>query len=134
MDFCKVNAIILSGKCQNQAANLPKEFNARTAHMVPGVPIPARVTVRPDRSFHFELRTPTTSYLLLQAAGVKPRKNKLKGAIEPGKESIGQVSLKHIYEIAKIKQSELRLSGLSLDALSKSVIASAKSTGITVVP
>jgi len=42
--------------------------------------------------------------------------------------------LKHIYEIAKIKQSELRLSGLSLEALSKSVIGSAKSTGVTVVP
>ncbi|MCJ1316191.1 hypothetical protein MMC17_003525 [Xylographa soralifera] len=111
-----------------------KEFNARTAHMTPGTPIPARVTVRPDRSFHFELRTPTTTYLLLQAAGVKERKGKIRGAIEPGKESIGEVSLKHIYDIAKIKQSELRLSGLSLEALSRSVIASARSTGITVVP
>ncbi|KAG9543771.1 hypothetical protein KCU77_g21699, partial [Aureobasidium melanogenum] len=35
-----------------------KEFNARTANYVPGTPIPARVTVRPDRSFTFELRTP----------------------------------------------------------------------------
>ncbi|MCJ1291818.1 hypothetical protein MMC34_003363 [Xylographa carneopallida] len=111
-----------------------KEFNARTAHMTPGTPIPARVTVRPDRSFHFELRTPTTTYLLLQAAGVKERKGKVRGAMEPGKESIGEVSLKHIYDIAKIKQSELRLSGLSLEALSRSVIASARSTGITVVP
>ncbi|MCJ1420420.1 hypothetical protein MMC32_006777 [Xylographa parallela] len=111
-----------------------KEFNARTAHMTPGTPIPARVTVRPDRSFHFELRTPTTTYLLLQAAGVKERKGKIRGAIEPGKESIGEVSLKHIYDIAKIKQSELRLSGLSLESLSRSVIASARSTGITVVP
>ena len=102
--------------------------------MTPGTPIPARVTVRPDRSFHFELRTPTTTYLLLQAAGVKERKGKIRGAIEPGKESIGEVSLKHIYDIAKIKQSELRLSGLSLEALSRSVIASARSTGITVVP
>ncbi|MCJ1398424.1 hypothetical protein MMC11_001622 [Xylographa trunciseda] len=111
-----------------------KEFNARTAHMTPGTPIPARVTVRPDRSFHFELRTPTTTYLLLQAAGVKERKGKVRGAMEPGKESIGEVSLKHIYDIAKIKQSELRLSGLSLEALSRSVVASARSTGITVVP
>ena len=102
--------------------------------MTPGTPIPARVTVRPDRSFHFELRTPTTTYLLLQAAGVKERKGKIRGAIEPGKESIGEVSLKHIYDIAKIKQSELRLSGLSLESLSRSVIASARSTGITVVP
>lgn len=102
--------------------------------MTPGVPIPARVTVRPDRSFHFELRTPTTAYLLLQAAGVKERKNKLRGAMEPGREVIGEVSLKHIYDIAKIKHSELRLSGLNLSGLCKSVIAQARSVGITVVP
>jgi large subunit ribosomal protein L11 len=70
----------------------------------------------------------------MQAAGVKERKGKIRGAMEPGKESIGEVSLKHVYEIAKIKQSELRLSGLSLKALGKCVIASAQSAGITVVP
>ncbi|RFU31150.1 hypothetical protein B7463_g5152, partial [Scytalidium lignicola] len=111
-----------------------KEFNARTAHMTPGIPIPARVTVRPDRSFHFELRTPTTSYLLLGAAGAELRKGKLKGANNPGKESVGTISLKHIYEIAKIKQSESRLSGISLQSLCKSVIATAKTCGVTVVP
>ncbi|KAI9741523.1 MAG: hypothetical protein M1818_004329 [Claussenomyces sp. TS43310] len=111
-----------------------QEFNARTAHMTPGIPVPARVTVRPDRSFHFEIRTPATSYLLLTTAGAPLRKNKLKGAVNPGKESIGQVSLKHIYEIAKIKQSELRLSGLSTEGVCKSVIAQAKSIGVKVVP
>lgn len=102
--------------------------------MIAGIPIPARVTVRPDRSFHFELRTPTTSYLLLQAAGVKERQNRIRGAMEPGKESIGEVSLKHVYDIAKIKHSELRLSGLSLKGLCKSVIAQARSIGVSVVP
>jgi len=102
--------------------------------MTPGVPIPARVTVRPDRSFHFELRTPTTSYLLLRAANVKERKGKVRGAMSPGKESVGEVSLKHIYHIAKIKKSELRLSGLSLVGLCKSVIAEAKSIGVAIVP
>lgn len=101
--------------------------------MTPGVPIPTRVTVRPDRSFHFEVRTPTTAYLLLQAAGVKERKGKIRGAVQPGKESVGEVSLKHVYDIAKIKQSELRLSGLSLDGICKSVISQAQSIGVTVV-
>lgn len=54
--------------------------------------------------------------------------------MQPGKENIGEVSLKHIYEIAKIKHSEVRLSGLSLKALCKSVIGQAKTVGITVVP
>ncbi|MCJ1464758.1 hypothetical protein MMC07_003371 [Pseudocyphellaria aurata] len=111
-----------------------KEFNARTAHMTPGIPIPARITVRPDRSFHFELRTPATAWLLMQAAGVKERKGRIRGAMNPGKESVGEVSLKQVYIIAKIKNSESRLSGLSLDGLCKSVIAQARSIGITVVP
>jgi large subunit ribosomal protein L11 len=70
----------------------------------------------------------------MNAAGAPVRKGKLKGAMKPGKESVGQVSLKHVYEIAKIKQSELRLSGLTLEGVAKSVIAQAKSIGIAVVP
>lgn len=131
MDFCKVRP--------TDCSSLPlliqsQEFNARTAHFTPGVPVPARVTVRPDRSFHFEIRTPTTSWLLFQAAKVQERKGKIRGAEKPGHETVGTVSLKHVYEIAKVKQSEPRLSGLSLEGLCKSVIASARSTGISVVP
>lgn len=135
-----------------------KEFNARTAQYVAGTPIPARVTVRPDRSFHFELRTPPTATLLLSAAGVMPSKHKIRGAgnvpgplnnVEGGKGktstnsptngnatlgTVGSVSLKHVYEIAKIKQSEMRLSGMSLEALCKCVVAQAASIGIVVVP
>ena len=95
--------------------------------------MPARVTVRPDRSFAFDLRTPTTAWMLLQAANVEPRKNRVRGAMSPGHESIGQVSLKHVYEIAQNKQTETRLSGLSLIGLCKSVLSQAKSMGIKVV-
>lgn len=100
--------------------------------MQTGTPIPARVTVRPDRSFHFEVRTPNTSYLLLSAARVEAKKGKLKG--KSGNEIVGEISLKHVYEIAKIKQSELRMSGLSLEGLCKTVIAQAKSVGVKVTP
>ena len=44
------------------------------------------------------------------------------------------VSLKHVYEIAKMKQSELRLSGLSLQSLCKCIIASAKGIGVAIKP
>jgi large subunit ribosomal protein L11 len=134
MDFCKVPTFRIR-KCSKPVIdhNL-QEFNARTAHITPGVPVPARVTVRPDRSFSFEIRTPTTSWLLLQAAGVKEIKNRIRGAQKPGTESVGTVTLKHVYEIARIKQTETRLSGLSLEGLCKSVISQAKSIGVTVVP
>jgi large subunit ribosomal protein L11 len=73
--------------------------------------------------------------LILKAAGVQAnKKGHVKGASNPGKETVGTVSLKHIYEIAKIKQTELRLSGLSLEGLCKSIIFQARSVGVEVVP
>jgi len=51
-----------------------------------------------------------------------------------GKGTIGTISLKHVYEIARIKQSEPRLAGLSLEGLAKSVIAQAASIGVAIVP
>ncbi|RWA04957.1 hypothetical protein EKO27_g10145 [Xylaria grammica] len=111
-----------------------KEFNARTAHITPGTPMPTRVTVRGDRTFVFDLRTPQTSWLLRNAADLPiGKKGKRRGASNPGHETVGTVSLKHVYEIAKIKQSELRLSGLSLEGLCKSIIYQAKSMGIAVI-
>jgi large subunit ribosomal protein L11 len=61
------------------------------------------------------------------------KNNKRKGSSTPGHKMVGTISLKHVYEIAKIKQSELRLSGLSLEGLCRSVIHQAKSIGIEVV-
>ncbi|RSL56589.1 hypothetical protein CEP54_008754 [Fusarium duplospermum] len=111
-----------------------KEFNARTAHITTGTPMPCRVIVRADRSFTFDVRTPHTSWLLLNAADAPIRKGSRKGAGNPGHETVGTISLKHVYEIAKIKQTELRLSGLSLEGLCRSIIFQAKSIGINVVP
>ncbi|KEZ41064.1 50S ribosomal protein L11 [Scedosporium apiospermum] len=111
-----------------------KEFNARTAHITTGTPMPCRVTVRPDRSFTFDIRTPQTSWLLLNAANVPEINGRRKGASNPGKETVGTISLKHVYEIAKIKQTELRLSGLSTEGMCKSIIWQAKSIGIEVIP
>lgn len=54
--------------------------------------------------------------------------------MNPGHETCGTISLKHVYEIAKIKHSETRLSGLSLEGLCKSILSQAKSIGIQVVP
>lgn len=113
---------------------LAQEFNARTAHIITGTPTPCRVVVRPDRSFTFDVRTPHTSWLLLNAAEAPMgKKGKRKGAGKPGHETVGTISLKHIYEIAKIKQSELRLSGLSLEGICRSAIYQAKTMGIEVV-
>ncbi|KAI1095746.1 ribosomal protein L11 [Rostrohypoxylon terebratum] len=111
-----------------------KEFNARTAHIIPGTPMPTRVTVRADRSFHFDVRTPQTSWFLKNAADLPVgKKGKKRAASRPGHEIVGTVTLKHVYEIAKVKQTELRLSVLPLRSLCKLIITQAKSMGIAVV-
>jgi len=117
-----------------KAMDFCREFNARTAHMENGTPVPVRVIVRPDRSFMFDIRTPAVSFFLKRAAGIEPKKGKIKGASQPGKQIVGTVSLKHVYEIAKIKLTEPRLTGLSMEGMVRSVVGTAKTMGVAVVP
>lgn len=104
-----------------------KEFNARTAHIEPGVPVPTLITVQPDRSFTFITKTPPTSYFLKKAAGIE------KGTGKPGHEVTGTISLKHVYEIAKIKATDEHLKHLPLESIARTVIGSARSLGVQVV-
>lgn len=56
-----------------------KDFNERTANIKPGIPLPSRVKVNPDRSYQLVIHQPPASYFLKQAAGLN------RGAMEPGK-------------------------------------------------
>ncbi|QSL65629.1 hypothetical protein MERGE_002942 [Pneumocystis wakefieldiae] len=93
-----------------------KQFNERTGHLIPGIPIPTAISIQPDRSFTFEIKTPPTSWLLFRAANVD------KGSSAPGKTWIGTVSLKHIYEIAKIKHTDGNLQRIPLESICKSAL------------
>ncbi len=46
-----------------------KAFNAKTAQVEKGTPIPVVITAYQDRSFTFEMKQPPVSYFLKQAAG-----------------------------------------------------------------
>lgn len=105
-----------------------KEFNARTAHLQPGIPTPTLITIQPDRTFSFVTKTPPVSYFLKQAAGVE------KGTSRPGHDIVGTVSLKHVYEIAKIKATDQHLQHLPLEAIASTVVGSARTLGLQVVP
>jgi large subunit ribosomal protein L11 len=110
-----------------KAIDFCKQFNERTKDILPGTPLRVLINVRPDRTFNFECRPPTTSWFLKKAAGIE------KGAGEPGREVAGTVSLKHIYEIARVKQTDSRLNELSLGSVCAMVAGAAKSMGILVV-
>jgi large subunit ribosomal protein L11 len=62
------------------------------------------------------------------AAGIE------KGPARPGHEVTGTVSLKHVYEIAKIKASDEHMRHLPLEAVARMIVGSARSLGIQVVP
>ena len=100
-----------------------KAFNAKTQEMT-GKLIPVEITVFADRSFTFITKTPPTSFLILDAIGIK------KGSGEPNKEKVGKISESQIKEIAEIKMPDLNAS--SMESAMSMVKGTARSMGITV--
>lgn len=107
-----------------------KDFNAATAHYVDGTPLTTKVTAFTDRTASFKIRSPPVSHMLLKAAGIE------KGSPHQGQgeKKAGSVDLKQIYELAKIKQQDLHLRHLSLEALCKSIMGTCGSCGLEIEP
>lgn len=102
-----------------------KAFNARTQHQE-GLIIPAVITVYADRSFTFITKTPPTSILLKQAAGIA------QASKEPNRVKVGKVTRAQAQEIAKTKLPDLNAN--SLEAAVRIVEGTARSMGIEIVP
>ncbi|OWK17380.1 MRPL11 [Cervus elaphus hippelaphus] len=106
-----------------------KEFNEKTKDIKEGIPLPTKIFVKPDRTFEIKIGQPTVSYFLKAAAGIE------KGARNTGKEVAGLVTLKHVYEIARVKAQDdaFALQDAPLSSVVRSIIGSARSLGIRVV-
>lgn len=104
-----------------------KDFNEKTKDIKEGIPLPTRVSVNPDRSYQISITKPPSMYYLKQAAGIQ------KGAMNPLKETAGMITLKHLYEIAVIKQTDENLEFRSLEEVCNMLLSTAKSLGIKVV-
>jgi len=109
-----------------------KEFNAKTADIEAGAPVPVVITYYADKSFSLELKTPPASYFLKKAAGLKPvgKRNRPKASTKPGKEVAGTVTLAQVREIATAKMKDLN--AVSVEAAMQTILGSAKSMGIEV--
>lgn len=94
-----------------------KDFNERTKDIKQGVPLPCRVTVNSDRTYKLVIHSPPATFLLKQAAGIQ------RGAMEPGRETSGKITRKHLYEIAKIKLEDPPNALLSLQVKSCSIFS-----------
>ena len=101
-----------------------KAFNAATQNMDPGTPTPVIITAFADRSFAFETKTPPAAYFLRKAAGLP------KGSSAPGRETVGQVTMAQVREIAEKKMPDLNAN--DIDAAAQIIAGSARSMGLEV--
>ena len=108
-----------------------KAFNARTAQMEKGTPIPVVITAYQDRSFTFEMKQPPVSYFLKRAAGLKIGKKPASGSKTPGKGApAGQVSEAQLREIAEKKMADLNCD--SVDSAVAMIRGSARAMGLEI--
>ena len=70
------------------------------------------------------MRTPPTTYFIKKAVGLEG------GSQRPGHQSAGAISLKHILEIAKVKQRDKQ--HIPLPAICRSILGTCRSMGIAV--
>lgn len=89
-----------------------KDFNERTKDMKDGIPLPCRISVNSDRSYDLQIHTPPATFFIKQAAGIQ------RGAMSPGKEISGKITIKHLYEIAVIKKQDPPNALLTLEVTS----------------
>ena len=100
-----------------------KAYNAQTEDKA-GQIIPTEITIYDDRSFDFILKTPPTSTLIREKAGLE------KAANNPGSETVGTISEAQVAEIAEIKMPDLNAN--DLEAAKQQIRGTARSMGIAV--
>lgn len=130
-----------------KAMDFCKLFNDRTKAFIPQIPIGVNVYIKPDKTFEFKIKGPATSYLLKKAAkierGVLLKKNgeitaniskKSSGGTKFVPEVQPELSVKYIYEIARLKQASSDYLALqSIEQVAKMVKGSCGRLGIKLV-
>jgi large subunit ribosomal protein L11 len=101
-----------------------KAFNAQSADMEKGSPIPVVITYYADKSFSFAMKTPPVSYFLKKAAGIKSASK------TPGRGTAGKVSKTDIRKIAEAKMKDLNAN--DIEGAMLMIEGSARSMGLEV--
>jgi len=102
-----------------------KAFNAQTADLEKGMPIPVVITVYKDKSFTFITKKSPNTYYIKKATKLKM------GSKNPGKEVAGVIKRSQIREIAKDKMVDMNAK--DIEGAMKIIEGSARSMGIDVV-
>jgi len=106
-----------------QTMEFCKQYNAATENQR-GTIVPVEVTIYEDRSFTFVLKTPPTTFLIREAAGLE------KGSKLAGRESVGSVTDDQVAVIAAEKMPDLNAN--DLEAAKQQIAGTARSMGIAV--
>jgi large subunit ribosomal protein L11 len=101
-----------------------KDYNARTSDRVGDI-IPADITIYTDGSYKFTLRTQPAAILLKKAAGIE------KGAAEPDKETVGEITREQLREIAQTKMRDLN--AVDIEGAMRQIEGTAKQMGIKIL-
>jgi large subunit ribosomal protein L11 len=105
-----------------------KDFNAKTANYKNSAIMRVKLTAFEDRTFKYIIMAPDNTWYLKRVTGVT------KGAGNTGKETVGQVSLKALYEIALSKKKfDPFQKPLPLESIVKCLVGSARAMGLKIV-
>ncbi|GJN09132.1 hypothetical protein PR202_ga27111 [Eleusine coracana subsp. coracana] len=105
-----------------------KDINARTQKYKADTPMQVTLTAYKDSTFEFIVKSPSVSWFLKKAAGIETASGR------PGHNNmVSSLTLRHVYEITKLKQADPFCKHMSLETLSKSIIGTANSMGIEIV-
>lgn len=102
-----------------------KAFNALSASMEPGSPVPVVITYYVDKTFSIEVKEPPVSYLVLKAAKLSKGSDKT-GKVDP----VGKINMSQVKEIAARKMKDMN--AFDVAAACNSIVGTAKSMGIVV--
>lgn len=147
-NFCKeFNSLtdnIIPGKFVYYSLYLIVFYNfshkTKRIYKILGVPLPTTVCFNPDRTFKILTKTPPASWLIMHAAGIRRGGEPGSKIILPDSiaiitdlgETAGMISLRHVYEIAKIKKQDRGVKIRPLKDICLSVIRQAWGIGIEV--
>lgn len=108
-------------------ANFCKEFNERTSKIKKGLRLPIRCKATTDKLFDLDIHQPPATFFIKQAAGIDL------GAVKPGHEVAGKITLRHLYEIAKIKLEDPPNALLTHQQMCQMLVGIARTCGVEIV-
>ena len=103
-----------------------KEYTARTTKVRKDVPLQVTIVPFADKTYKFAIRTPSVKWFIRRVARTPVCGN------SGERNYVGNITLKEVFHIAKMKCMDPQYIGMPLRAICISVIGSAKAMGIQV--